>query len=473
MVTDNITAASAYVLPTDNSAMLELSSSSPATDIDPVDFIIIGAGSAGTVLANRLTEEANWTVLLLEAGGLDNNFTDIIGLSSAYTIFSEINWGYNSTAQSNACQGMENKQCAYARGKARGGSSTMDHGVYARGNPLDYDRWRDLGNPGWGWDDVFPYFLKSKNAVFEGQDTDFHGHVGYMQVDVTSQTPGVEEIISEAFAELGINRGDINGKNQSRLDRIQFTLNGNTRASTAHAFLDGFQDERTNLLLSLNSFVTRILIEKSTKTAYGVEFIRNGELYTVNATREVIVSGGAINTPQILMLSGVGPASHLSELGIDLVRDLPVGENMEDHIGYTGLYYRTDKTFWNITTEEMVRRWTENLRPLTAGLCSEMIAFTNVNNGSLGRPDTEIAMLNSVFPPAGLASAFQLNAKYAAAYDNTLHDWWFIHALQHPKSRGTVKLQSNDPKDFPLIDPNFLSDEEGYDLEISWGSILT
>ncbi|XP_060528654.1 glucose dehydrogenase [FAD, quinone]-like [Cylas formicarius] len=457
MVVGNVSEAESYVLPKDNSKFLVLNDNT-TNDLGSFDFVIIGAGSAGSVLANRLTEVEGWTVLLLEAGGSDNDFTDIYGLSSAYTYFSDMNWGYNTTTQKHACLGMVDQQCVFPRGRVIGGSSTFSDGVYARGNAEDFDKWAEMGNEGWSFNEVLPYFKKSEKAVFEGREQEYHGHNGYLSIDVTSETAGLESKLFDAFRELGQEKIDYNGANQLGIGKLQFFLDYNKRASTSRAFLQNFTS-RPNLNISLNSFVTKILIDSDNITARGVEFIKGGKKYRVNANVELILSAGSINSPQILILSGIGPKDHLNELGIDVVQDLPVGENLQDHVAYIGLYYRTNHTYYNNTVEDLLKLYVQNLRPLTAGLCSELVGFLNTDNNLTARPDIEYAILNAPLSAATVSKIFRFSDVYTNIYQPTVHDVWMMSALLHPKSKGTVRLQSKNPADLPLIDPNYLSDE--------------
>ncbi|XP_060535996.1 glucose dehydrogenase [FAD, quinone]-like [Cylas formicarius] len=465
MISGNISAARAYTLPLDNEKLTYVNDTT-LNNFGTFDFIVVGSGSAGSVVANRLTEIAEWTVLLLEAGGSDDDFTDILGFAS-FSYFSEKNWGYNTTPQADSCLGMVNNQCLYPRGKVRGGCSTINGGVYARGHPDDFDEWAELGNSGWSYNEVLPYFIKSERAVFPDREEDFHGDDGYMYVDNTSETPGLEPVIFAAFEELNQTRVDYNGRNQLGVAKRQFNLKGNKRSSSSRAFLDDFQN-RTNLNVSLGSFVTQILIDSSCGAAYGVEFIKHGKRYVAYASKEVILSAGVINSPQLLMLSGIGPSNGLQDLGIEVIRDLPVGQNLEDHVGYIGLFFRTNQTFYNITLVEQLQLYVQNLRPVTGG-SSELVNFVNLD-GTRDRPDAEIVIGVPAPSAAGVQFVFKLKDEVAEVFDTSpLHDISVSILLLHPKSRGTVKLLSNNPRDFPLIDPRGFSDEA--DLETFYKAV--
>lgn len=459
MVLSNISATESYILPTDNSELLNITNTIE-NYYGTFDFIVIGAGAAGAVVANRLSENLKWKILLLEAGGQDNDFTKILGLST-YTYFSDFNWGYNTTTQKHACQGLKNKRAIFPTGKVIGGGTTINAGLYSRGHPEDFNRWVEVyGNQGWSYEEVLQYFKKSENAVFTPRDVDYHGVGGYFTVDYTSDTPGLEPPIIEGFQELGLNYVDYNGRVQNGIAKVQNALKRNERVSSASAFL---KEPRRNLEISLNSFVTEIIISAD-KVAQGVKFVRNGQIFTANARKEVVVSAGVINSAQLLMLSGIGPREHLSQIGIPVKQDLPVGQKLQDHCYFLAFYYRTNHTFYNQNITEQLKLWIKNKRPLTSGFASEMIGFTNFGQSQEKRPEIEF-----IFSTPGISSDqaqkfLGLTEENAAVFHtNTSTDIWVIPSLLHPKSRGTVTLKSKDPKDRPIIDPNYLSEKHDID----------
>ncbi|KAB7503437.1 Glucose dehydrogenase [FAD, quinone] [Armadillidium nasatum] len=253
------------------------------------DFIVVGAGSGGAVVASRLSENPDFSVLLLEAGGKASKISDIPFYGGVLQL-SESDWNYTSEPNSEFCLGMKNRACPYARGRVLGGSSVLNHMFYARGTKEDFDEWAALGNYGWSFDDVLPYYKKSED-----------------------------------------NRNYLLAKNAFTFP--QMTMRDGFRCSTSKAFLVP-AGERENLDVFTHAHVTKVLIDAASKRAYGVRYFRNGAYHDVFARKEVVLSAGVFNSPQLLMLSGIGPKEHLKEIGIPLIQDLRVGFNLQDHFGY-------------------------------------------------------------------------------------------------------------------------------------------
>jgi choline dehydrogenase-like flavoprotein len=299
-------------------------------------------GSAGAVVANRLTENPKVSVLLLEAGPDENEVTDVPSFS-AYLQLSNFDYSYKTEPQSRACLGMVNNRCNWPRGKVLGGSSVLNYMIYVRGNKNDFDHWGNLGNTGWDYKSVLPYFLKSEdNRNPYLARSPYHATGGYLTVqEAPWHTPLVAAFV-EAGTELGYENRDINGERQSGYMIAQGTIRRGSRCSTAKAFIRPIR-LRPNFHLALNAFVTKIEIDPHTKRAWGVEFVRHNRKQVIRARREVILSAGAINSPQILMLSGIGPRDHLQAMNIPVIQDLPVGNNLMDHLGFGGLTFIVDK----------------------------------------------------------------------------------------------------------------------------------
>ncbi|PSN57092.1 Glucose dehydrogenase [FAD, quinone] [Blattella germanica] len=275
------------------------------------DFIIVGAGSAGAVLANRLTEMEDWTVLLLEAGGDETEISDVPVLA-AYLQLSKLDWKYKTEPQGTACLGMKNQRCNWPRGKVIGGCSVLNYMLYVRGNKKDYDIWEELGNPGWGSEEALYYFKKSEdNRNPYLARTPYHSTGGYLTIQEAPWHTPLAAAFVQAGVEMGYDNRDINGEHQTGFMIAQGTTRRGSRCSTGKAFLRPAR-LRKNLHVAMESHVTRVLIDPMTKRAFGVEFRRDSKMHVVRARKEVIVSGGSVNSPQLLMLSGIGPKEHLN-----------------------------------------------------------------------------------------------------------------------------------------------------------------
>ncbi|XP_019760007.2 4-pyridoxate dehydrogenase [Dendroctonus ponderosae] len=455
-----------YVFPVNNDAFFETVddlAEDPCVEGD-FDFIIVGTGSAGGVLANRLTEVANFTVLALEAGEETPVESDMLGVN-IYLHRTRHNWGYNTTVQENMCLGSVNARCPYPRGKMLGGSSAINFGMYVRGHHDDFDHWEALGNPGWAYDDVLPYFKKAESATFgDDIDLEYHGFGGPQKTGVPNDTPVLTQALIDCHIDLGKTEKDYNGKDQDGVSRLQFFLDGNTRSSSNEAFLKPVR-RRPNLVVSTESYVTRILI--TNQTAEGVVYMKNGKECTVRANKEVLLSAGAINSPQVLMLSGVGPQAELEKHGIELIQDLPVGQNMQDHQFFPGIFYRTNQTLYNITLLQMVDLWKRNLRPLTPSLGQQTVSFWNFIGPEDSQPEVEFFFFGPPLITPDIAVILGYTEEYVEIFNllDALTDISVNVELLHPRSTGSVTLQSSDPRDFPVIDPNYFSDPEGVDLE--------
>ena len=297
----------------------------------------VGSGSAGAVVANRLSENSKWNVLLLEAGGSEPLISDIPALAASFQL-TKIDWAYQTEEQEASCYGLINRRSRWPRGKVLGGSSVLNYMLYVRGNARDYDMWAEAGATGWSWKDVFPYFLKSEdNRDPNIASNGYHNTGGYLTVE----SPSYQTMISHAFIEagkyLGYPNADINGPIQAGFTIPQGTTREGVRCSTSKAFLNSV-NHRSNLHVVTFAYVTKVLFNEK-KRAVGVQFDRFGLTHVVYTRKEIILSAGSINSPQILMLSGIGPADHLKNLGIPVIADLPVGQNLQDHIYPGGAHF--------------------------------------------------------------------------------------------------------------------------------------
>ncbi|GIY85933.1 l-sorbose 1-dehydrogenase [Caerostris extrusa] len=390
----------------------------------------IGAGSAGSVLASRLSEDECVKVLLLEAGGKIDPITEVPVLA-LFTENTDMDWQYKTVPQARAAGGYENKQMPYARGKGIGGSSILNFLLYVRGNKSDYDLWEKLGASGWSWKNVLPYFLKSED------NTD---------PEITS-----------------------NGSS-----KFQATMREGRRCSTAKAFLIP-AEERKNLHIVNQAFVLRILFNDN-KEAIGVEFQIEDNIHKVYSRKEVIVSGGTINSPQLLMLSGIGPKNHLNNFGIPLIADLPVGDNLQDHVGTISLHFEA-KNVSSLTTHEVLnphnisdfirngkgddkssqhmgfyKKWKRSSHKSFCGIEGAAYINSKRNDPKLDWPDLQIHIFQEPYIDKYMPHIKGRNT------------FFFTPCVLRPKSRGTIRLKSTNPFEHPLLDPNMFEVEEDLDL---------
>jgi choline dehydrogenase len=407
------------------------------------DYVIIGAGSAGSVLANRLSADSGAKICLLEAGKPDNSLListplGIVGLLGSRTY----NWYYNTEPQAQ----LNNRKLYWPRGKTLGGSSSINAMIYTRGNPADYDEWEALGAPGWGWDSVFPIFKQLEHNE-RGADA-FHGTGGELNVaDLRGPNP-LDAIFLQAAAQAGLpaNR-DFNGPAQEGMGMYQVTQKNGRRFSAARAFLDAAKT-RPNLTIHTGAHVVRILIEHN--RAIGIEVKTATGLQRMMARREVILSGGAINSPQLLLLSGIGPRAELERHGIALQHELPgVGQNLQDHLDASIL--TTDKSHQAVgigagTLPTLVKAFLQFRKSgsgVFASNAAEAGGFAKLTPESI-RPEIQYHFLPTALRDHG--------RKPTMGYGMTLHC-----CQLRPKSRGYIGLKSADPFADPLIQPNYLS----------------
>lgn len=336
--------------------------------------------------------------------------------------------------------------------------------MYVRGNKDDYNKW-GMSNPGWSNDDVMPYFTKSENTIVSPQDYLFHGHDGKLHTENINELSQMAQLLLSAAEERGYNIVDYNGKNQIGFGPIQSTTHNGQRHSTAKAFID---KERTNLKVSTESFVVQILIENN--VAYGVKYIKEGRTRCDRATKEVILSAGVFNSPQLLMLAGIGPREHLNSLGIKVIQDLPVGKNMWDHTVSSASIFTINLTLPQYDQDENIKQYKEGHGLFTVPVNVQVVGFENVTSHDANVPDVEHVIAVTKPPYVSWEKVNKYNNIGLDVYNNINKKmaeqtiWQSYTFLLHPKSRGTVTLKSNDPMDYPQIDPNIFSDPEGSDI---------
>ncbi|KOC71128.1 Glucose dehydrogenase [acceptor] [Habropoda laboriosa] len=440
------------------------------------DYIVVGGGSAGAVIASRLSEVSNWTVLLLEAGGNENEISDV-PLLAGYTQLSEFDWKYQTSPPSLSayCLAMNGDRCNWPRGKVLGGSSVLNAMVYVRGNRRDYDNWARLGNEGWSYDEVLPYFLKSEdNRNPYLARTPYHNTGGYLTVQEAPWRTPLSIAFLQAGQELGYENRDINGKEQTGFMLTQGTIRRGSRCSTAKAFLRPVKN-RENLHIAMNSQALKVLFNDD-KRATGVKILRDGRQQVIRVRREIVLSAGSINSPQLLMLSGIGPKEHLAELDIPVVSDLRVGDNLQDHVGLGGLTFIVNEPISlkkdRFQTMPVMIEYVLNERgPMTTpGV--EGLAFVNSKYADISGkyPDIQFHFApSSINSDAGdqIKKILGLRDRvYNTMYKplNQAETWSILPLLLRPKSSGWVRLKSKNPMIYPDINPNYFTHKEDMDV---------
>ena len=409
------------------------------------DFVIVGAGSAGCVLADRLSEDGRHRVLLLEAGPWDRSLWVHIPIGYAKTMFhTRLNWGFYT----DPVPGLEQRPVYWPRGKVIGGSSSINGLIYVRGQPEDFDEWAALGNVGWSWSDVLPYFTKLEN--YHGAPSPTRGIHGPLHV-----TPIPASVLCDAFIDaaesVGIARNpDYNAERQEGAGYFQITAHRGLRCSAASAYLKHAR-RRANLVVHTNAYALRL--SHSGRRVLGVVYRRGEEVLQVNAKREVLLAAGAINTPQILQLSGIGPGDLLQRHGIPVVADLPgVGANLQDHLQIRITY----KASQPVTTNDYLRTPLGMMRmglqyvlrqtgPIALGINHAYI-FARSDN-TVSRPDIQ----------------FHFGTISSDVPGGAVHDFsGFTSSVcqLRPSSRGAVTISSADPMVYPSIQPNYLETSE-------------
>ncbi|XP_055933565.1 glucose dehydrogenase [FAD, quinone]-like [Argiope bruennichi] len=471
----DIAAERAYPTPLANSPLLPLLLLSLATQRnapksttnfkEEYDYVIVGAGSAGSTLAARLSEEPCVSVLLLEAGtGKPPLLNDVPSLGRNFW-FTNIDWQFMTVPQRHTGNALINRQIIWPAGKGLGGSSLLNGMLYVRGNHKDYDNWDAQGAKGWSFRDVWPYFLKledNRNPEFLANG--YHAIGGPMTVEKPRYEAEMRSPLYEAAQKMGYNILDSNAARETGFNILQGTMRRRQRCSTAKAYLVPAEN-RTNLDIVAGAHVRKVLLNG--RRATGVQFDIQNRTYEVKARREVIMSAGGTNTPQILMLSGIGPKEHLQNLGIPVVADLPVGENFQDHCGTITPYLLDPSiatTTQKVQNPQNIQEYIDNRSgPLAASEFVSIIAFLNsmLVSPNVDYPDHQIYFIEvpKEFPEQQVGFKPEV---YEAIYGPYENNSMFICLSQHlhPRSRGIVLLNTTNPYDPPIIDPNYFADPD-------------
>jgi choline dehydrogenase len=427
------------------SAKASVGSETPTTEAREFDYVIVGAGSAGCVLANRLSADGKNSVLLLEAGPKDSNIWIHVPLGYG-KLFKEktVNWMYQTEPEPE----LGGRQVFQPRGKVLGGSSSINGLLYVRGQHEDYDRWRQRGNSGWGYDDVLPYFKKAENQQRGGDK--YHGVGGPLPVSDLGHPDPLSAAFIDAAAETGLPvNPDFNGATQEGAGFFQTTTQRGRRASTAYSYLRPASN-RSNLHVETSALAQRILFEG--RRARAVEYRQGGVLRTASARKEILVSGGAYNSPQLLQLSGVGPAELLKQHGIDVVLDAPgVGNDLQDHLQVRLVMHCAQRITLNDILNHPVRRILAGARyaafrkgPLTIAAGTSGAFFKT--NPRLASPDVQIHFLP--FSTDKMGEKLHSFSGFSASV-----------CQLRPESRGSLRIKSADPAAPPEIRINYLATE--------------
>ncbi|XP_077552652.1 4-pyridoxate dehydrogenase-like [Haemaphysalis longicornis] len=435
--------------------------------LEEYDYVIVGGGSAGCVIANRLSADPNTSVLLLEAGGLEDASRQIPGMAP-FNLGGHDDWAYVTVPQRNACLSCREQRVGLPRGRVLGGSSVLNYMVYTRGSRHDYDRWsEEYGATGWSYENVLPHFKEIEDYRV-GPPGEYHGTSGEINVDYPSTRTTLSDIFLVACNESGYPNVDYNGPTLLGCSRPQTNTKDGARVSASTAFIQPIIGRRKNLHVALLSQVTKVNFEG--RRAVGVTFTRLGHVVNVSARREVILSAGAYGSAQMLMLSGVGPNEHLERLQIPVIADLPVGQNLQDHaVLFPGFPIGTSTAVQlkPFSLDDVVQYAKNRSGQLSVPAGNEALLFLSTDYAPRpDLPDIEVILM-SILPASQVArSMWQGMGFRAETYDsylgahNDMPGFQAVVVHNRPKSRGTIKLRSANPTDYPDIDPQYLQHPE-------------
>ncbi|XP_014368558.2 glucose dehydrogenase [FAD, quinone] [Papilio machaon] len=411
------------------------------------DFVVVGGGTAGCVVASRLSENRKWRVLVVDAGPEEPKMALIPGLTSEFK-GSSVDWQYAMRPKKGFCQNRHELGCEVVQGRVLGGTSAINDMAYMRGSPADYDEWMLSGNEGWSFSQLLPYFKYSEGNYDKdiAKNRFFHSTQGPLDVGRYPYVDDNVDVLLSAFNELGYNYTDINGRNQLGFMRIQTMSYFGERVSSYTAFIDPIRKLRSNIDIETEALVTRVLFKdtRGSVRAIGVDYIKNGTKTRVKAKKEIILCAGAINTPKLLMQSGIGPKDYLEYLNIKVYNDLPVGGNFHDHLSVCLPVIKLTKTATTSRFSEKLKDissyYAKGTGPLSANF--QVVAFLETSlSDIIGTPDIEV--------------------RFRGHDSNMYYDRIDICvSLLTPKSRGQIVLNATDPVfGKPLIYPNFLKEQ--------------
>ncbi|KAF6198917.1 hypothetical protein GE061_006940 [Apolygus lucorum] len=444
----------------------------PKVTMTVFDFIVVGMGAGGCVVANRLTEDYRNTVLIIESGQEDNVITDVPA-ANPYTLLTDYSYNFETEPDPRACQGHVNQRCPWASGKGSGGGTILSGLIWTRGNYRDYDNWAKV-TPGWSYNDVLPYFLKSENMIIpELRGSPYHGTSGFIPVEYVKYITPLLSAFLNAASFFGYRIVDYNNpRTHVGFSQIQSVVKGGERFTAATAYIKPIL-HRKNLYISMRSRVIKILINPLTKNAYGVKYVKRGAVMVAYARKEVILAAGAFNSPQILMLSGIGRRDHLHEIGIPVLKDLPVGDGLKEHVGMHGLTFLINQKvniaplsiFQGIVINALKYFLTSSGPFKTLGCEGIGYVKTKYSNTSRSQPDIELVFIASAFnTDAGilLRKTFGISDEL---YDYTYREIDGIDSfsiwpmLMYPKSEGKVRLKDENPFNQVRIWHNFYKED--------------